>query len=283
MSHQKPIEPVGNTSSFDLCCVAGMGCAASNNLRRLENKKTNDQIVAALRNKRDAVKAKGNEPVSMEKIILKFNSLRGTCTYLKQLFHSVADKSAEPGLDIEGLSEVMTKLHGEVKLEDVQGLYRFCDVDKSNRIDLKELLVALTVDHMLEKFPVVEASNNTATEGQLANSSQLNEYFELIIQAYLLFDTDVKVLYVRFIDTLFILSSEDFRFFFLIFIDSFIFLQGYITKKSVDALIGGFGEKGGGLLSEQRWKEMDWDSDGSIDFGEFVITFSGWIDMEEDE
>ena len=185
MSHQKPIEPVGNTSSFDLCCVAGMGCA-SNNPRRLENKKTNDQIVAALRNKRDAVKAKGNEPVSMEK---SFSSLiaGGTCTYLKQLFHSVADKSAEPGLDIEGLSEVMTKLHGEVKLEDVQGFYRFCDVDKSNRIDLKELLVALTVDHMLEKFPVVEASNNTATEGQ-RNSSQLNEYFELIIQAYLLFD-----------------------------------------------------------------------------------------------
>ena len=55
----------------------------------------------------------------------------------------------------------------------------------------------------------------------------------------------------------------------------------------VDLLVGlgcaTFGEKGGGLLSEQRWKEMDWDSDGSIDFGEFVITFSGWIDMEEDE
>ena len=51
----------------------------------------------------------------------------------------------------------------------------------------------------------------------------------------------------------------------------------------MDVLIGGFGEKGGGMLSQQRWKEMDWDSDGSIDFGEFVFTFSGWIDLEEDE
>ena len=170
-----------------------MGACASQNQRRKENQKTNDQIVTALRAKKDAVKAKGNDFVSMEKIILKFNKLKGTCTYLKQLFHSVADKSSEPGLDIEGLTEVMTKLHGEVKLEDIQGLYRFCDVDKSNRIDLKEFLVALTVDHMLEKFPVVDAPSNVAAEGQLANSTQLNEYFELIIQAYLLFDPEAKV------------------------------------------------------------------------------------------
>ena len=173
-----------------------MGACASQNQRRKENQKTNDQIVAALREKKDTDKAKENGVFSMEKIILKFNKLKGTCTYLKQLFHSVADKSVEPGLDVAGLTEVMTKLHGEVKSEDIQGLYRFCDVDKSNRIDLKEFLVALTVDHMLGKFPVVDAPDHAATEGQLANSAQLNEYFELIIQAYLLFDPEAMVFFV---------------------------------------------------------------------------------------
>ena len=46
---------------------------------------------------------------------------------------------------------------------------------------------------MLEKFPVIDVLDDAATEGQLANSAQLNEYFELIIQAYLLFDPEVKV------------------------------------------------------------------------------------------
>ena len=79
----------------------------------------------------------GEETVSIDKIMLKFEKLRGTCKYIKDLFHKTADKSAEPGLDIVGLTEVMKKLHGELPQEDIEGLYRFCDLDKSNRIDLK--------------------------------------------------------------------------------------------------------------------------------------------------
>ena len=168
-----------------------MGACASQSRRKMEHQSTNAKIMEALRKKKDE---KENDPVSMEKIILKFHKLKGTCSYLKRLFHSVADKSAkEPGLDVAGLTEVLTKLHGEMKIEDIQGLYRFCDIDNSNKIDLKEYLVALTVDHMLEKFPVIDVLDDAATEGQLANSAQLNEYFELIIQAYLLFDPEVKV------------------------------------------------------------------------------------------
>ena len=106
--------------------------------RKIDNKETNDQIISALQRKMSDYKAKhGEETISIDRIMLKFEKLRGTCKYIRQLFHSIADKSEEPGLDMEGLTEVMTKLHGQLPQEDIEGLYRFCDLDRSNRIDLK--------------------------------------------------------------------------------------------------------------------------------------------------
>ena len=39
------------------------------------------------------------------------------------------------------------------------------------------------------------------------------------------------------------------------------------------------------VLSEERWKELDWDGDGQIAFREFIWAFQGWIssDGEGDE
>jgi calcium-binding protein CML len=37
------------------------------------------------------------------------------------------------------------------------------------------------------------------------------------------------------------------------------------------------------IVLQERWAEMDWDSDGNIDFEEFVFTFSKWMDLGDDE
>ena len=31
-----------------------------------------------------------------------------------------------------------------------------------------------------------------------------------------------------------------------------------------------------------RWDEMDWNHDGTIEFSEFIYTFSRWVDIDED-
>lgn len=31
---------------------------------------------------------------------------------------------------------------------------------------------------------------------------------------------------------------------------------------------------------QERWEEMDWDSNGDISFGEFVYAFTKWVDVE---
>lgn len=34
---------------------------------------------------------------------------------------------------------------------------------------------------------------------------------------------------------------------------------------------------------QERWEEMDWDSNGDISFGEFVYAVTKWIDVDGEE
>jgi Ca2+-binding EF-hand superfamily protein len=69
--------------------------------------------------------------------------------------------------------------------------------------------------------------------------------------------------------------------------------QGFIQKKTVEQVLDSESHtsrpknEGAGdhSVSHQRFKEMDWDGNGCVDFAEFVTTFASWIfdDEEEDD
>ena len=81
-------------------------------------------------------------------------------------------------------------------------------------------------------------------------NDSLQANFDLIVHAYLLFDQGGK---------------------------------GYIAKSDVTNMMK---EEGAGegqfFLQDERWSEMDWNQDGTIEFSEFVYTFSRWVDIDED-
>lgn len=57
--------------------------------------------------------------------------------------------------------------------------------------------------------------------------------------------------------------------------------SGYIRKELLPKAVDELGKKGEGgsnpLLSEERWKEMDWDKNNCITFEEFVFSFHTWV------
>ena len=63
--------------------------------------------------------------------------------------------------------------------------------------------------------------------------------------------------------------------------------SGTIDRDEVLNIIAEKGAKkrGGasGLLSKERWAELDWDSDGQITFVEFLYAFEAWVGVDEDE
>ena len=67
--------------------------------------------------------------------------------------------------------------------------------------------------------------------------------------------------------------------------------SGIIQRTNVEQILQGQqnaagkntkAKKSNPLLSDDRWKEMDWNSDGSIDFAEFVFAFCSWVDLDDD-
>lgn len=221
---------------------------------------------------------KESKVISLEKIILRMEKLHDTFRYLKKVFREAAKKDLG-GLDRDGLVAVMEKLHGEFDLENINGIFEYADVSNAHVIRLKEFLVALTVEYILGKFPlfdsgitssklnlisleeeaqqshlrVVEGTSAGPESPPVERRGDLRDMLDLIIGAYFLFDTDG---------------------------------DGVIQKANVEKVLEESGHRSGAhptsspMLSEDIWKAMDWNEDGSLDFSEFVFAFSGWIDID---
>jgi len=200
-----------------------------------------------------------NKPISFEKILLKFDKLRVVLGYVKQIFHEFA---TEGKLDHDGLLSTMKRLNVNMSLQDILDLFDFIDVQAQNVVTIKEFLVALTIGMVLDAIPAL-SNPSSADQGkpQLkrtlsgfnGHNHEIKEMLNLIVSAYLIFDPEGK---------------------------------GYIERGSVERMLEEHGKKAGknhAMLSQQRWNEMDWDANGTIDFAEFVFAFTSWVDIDNDE
>ena len=236
--------------------------------------------------------------ISLDKIILKFDKCRPIIKLVRKVFHDIAERGGKKSLDMSGLRTAMQKLHGNMSDADIRSLFDFIDLDDSHEIDLKEFLVALVIGYITEIVPTNDdndqedslnsvsednettaiATNNgdksvenpkpmpklrkrdslVSVNSLLAKHEELKEMMTLIVTAHLLFDINATGTIMR-TDVEKILSSQD------------NFSSSTKVKK-----------KSNPLINDERWKEMDWNTDGSIDFAEFVWAFCSWVDLDED-
>lgn len=247
-----------------------MGCITSSNsgsaaVVPAKTKSTSDRIDRVLATKKGEVDKSGHT-MTFEKILLKFEKLRVVLAYIKAVF--ISRSGGSDGLNYDGLKSALKILHGPMEREEIIELFEFVDLDDSKVIEFKEFLVALTVGHVLNIMPVAEkgeANNRAPEEGQTlqkkgsleridgltASVEEINMVLNLIVSAYLLFDPNGT---------------------------------GAISRESVQGMIEeGKGKNSNAMLSQDRWGEMDWDANGSIDFAEFVHAFSSWVDLEGED
>ena len=216
-----------------------MGCSASLQPRSAASKIANSKVIAAIKKRHLELNNSESqkEKLSFEKIILKFEKLKNSFKYLKKLFHDFADP-ANKSLDMPGLEIVLKHLNCEIDSENLVELFEYSDVYHTHKINLKEFLVALTVEYILGKLNIsnvpfsesffslleTDISSNSSSK-VIDHRSELKEMLDLIIGGYLLFDVEG---------------------------------EGLIRKSSVEKIMEESGHKAGAkaMLGEQRWKEM---------------------------
>jgi Ca2+-binding EF-hand superfamily protein len=208
----------------------------------------------------------GKQPLTLEKIVLKMEQTKKVLGTVKKVFSAFSEDSGK-SISKQGLISVMGRLHSELSDEEVGELFAFVDIDISHSIEFREFLVALCCSHVLGKLTAEKIaqsdsspeaatkSNNSASwEASLAKYKvECIQMLDLILSAYLLFDPTG---------------------------------QGYITQNGVEKILeensnGASGAQSNHYLSKQMWSQMDWNKDGSIDFGEFVLSFSKWTDFDD--
>jgi len=216
----------------------------------------------------EALKAKMREhekdahQLSLERIVLRMDKMKMTVASVKRVFKSYANDKGR--IEKANLVRVMGRLHQDLSQEEVDDLFSFVDIDLSSSIDFREFLVALCVCSVLGKL-TSDKIGSASPEQSVRKASGLNnlaqhkkeviEMLDLILSAYLLFDPKGT---------------------------------GSISAKQVDQIIEEHCKRSGGAgsdhyLSKQMWSEMDWNKDGSIDFGEFTYAFSKWTDHNDPE
>lgn len=230
--------------------VAGVRCNTSVSSGLVQNR-----ITSALLQKKEEISRLPH--ITFSKIILRVHKLRNVQMHVSQVFRSVAH--GKNNLNFDDLQECMHQLHCELSKEEIIELFDFVDIYESSAVSLHEFWVALTVGYILEAIPGLDSNKNTlkifednneeqhdsqAIRRFMDMSAQIQELLNLIVMAYFLFDTEGK---------------------------------GFIVQEALGNVL-----TGDHAVLEARFKEMDCDSNGTIDFGEFVYTFTSWIDAQDE-
>jgi len=173
--------------------------------------------------------ATADKPLTFEKILLKFDKLRLVIGYVKSMFDEVAVNGS---LDDVGLQEIMKRLSVSMTLEEILDLFDFVNVQERTNITIKEFLVALTIGMVLDAIPALTSASGKVINpeksfsGFLGHHDEIKELLNLIVTAYLLFDTEGK---------------------------------GYIERQGIEKTLAAHGNKKGmshAFLSQERWAEM---------------------------
>jgi Ca2+-binding EF-hand superfamily protein len=220
-----------------------------------------EKVVKALQQKLEE-QSKLEHPMTLERILLKFDRMSDVLGYVKDVFLQYSNDGH--CVDIEGLTKALTSLKGSDPSDDeVREIFNFADLTENVKINLKEFVVALVLGLVLGTLNVtgnlaeqqVKLAPSPRRQSMSIKSTNADVYkmLQLILSAYLLFDING---------------------------------DGCIYRENVENILEEQGRKqtsGGGnvMLSQERWKELDWDENGTIDLAEFVNAFTMWVDIDE--
>ncbi|XP_019181025.1 PREDICTED: probable calcium-binding protein CML22 [Ipomoea nil] len=181
---------------------------------------------------------------SINALILKFPHFREGLKEIRTVFEQF-DEDSNGAIDREELKKCLQKLQFHVGEEEIDELFRSCDVDDNEKIKFNEFIVLLCLIYLLMDAP---SSGSTSKIG----SPVVESTFNTIVEAFLFLDKNG---------------------------------DGKLHKKDVvKAFNDAFPlEKSPSHVTRTRFKEMDWDRSGKISFRKFLFAFLDWVGIDGDD
>ena len=244
-----------------------MGLCASNNKTAPKVKSEFDKrVTAALQRfqKTAKDKPKSERVTSFNQTLLRSGRIVKALSAVKEVFQKF-DADSSGGIDHTELGAALEVLGNKMTPEELSKVFHEADLYDNNKLSEKEFVVCLLLGYILDdlklttstELPAEDAATKGAegTTDYFGHAKELQWAFNNITGCYLLFDVD---------------ASGD--------------LSRDEVMKQLSNKTGVFADAAAAsMLSEDRWKELDWDGDGEITFKEFIWAFQGWITTDTDE
>ncbi|KAK8518035.1 hypothetical protein V6N13_083097 [Hibiscus sabdariffa] len=182
---------------------------------------------------------------SIDSIILRFPQFRDGFRNLRGVFEQY-DEDSNGTIDREEMNKCLEKLRVRMTKEEVEDLFRSCDIDGSEGIQFKEFIVLLCLIYLLMK-PSSSLDNTLKTDSQ-----QLEATFDPIVETFLFLDNNG---------------------------------DGKLNKKDMMKALNETSpwERSPARITRTRFEEMDWDKNGKVSFREFLFAFINWVGIENDD
>jgi calcium-binding protein CML len=203
-------------------------------------------IVSALQHKKRELESEKIASPNFESLLVRLDVVKGVLAIIKRTFGSI-DLDGSKKLDRDELRCALRELEVQMSCEDMNTLFSICDFDKLHELTYRQFFVLCVVGHLLELMPSLAQLNACSVDGR--EERTIASIIDLLVSSYLMFDPTCK---------------------------------GYIRKSEVVQLT----EKKGAsqsFLTKERWVEMDWDSNGTVDFTEFLFAVISWIDPDDED
>jgi len=226
------------------------------------------KIVQALKRKKSQLVKENKLNLKFDRILLKFQSIGRVVQHIREVFAQFDNDSDQTLNEAEFLLAAQ-EMNVSLSKEELNELFEASDLKHEHRLGMKQFIVLLCISNVLHVIPELEASTPepvSSSEHESAPNSarrksvltdygdELRQALDLIVCAYLLFDTPVN---------------------------------GYINRMEVANVFETESSKQShashGFFTDERWGEMDVDQSGFISFEEFVFCFSNWVGVEDED
>ncbi|GMJ16020.1 hypothetical protein like AT4G26470 [Hibiscus trionum] len=185
--------------------------------------------------------SKGTAIKSFNSIILKFPKIDDSLRNCKAIFEQF-DEDSNGAIDNEELKKCVHKLGVCFTEEEIDDLFKACDINEDMGIKFNEFVVFLCLVYLLKDDAMeFEAKSRMGVPN-------LEATFETLVDAFVLLD-----------------KNKD----------------GYVSKNEMVQAINESGEHSSGPIATKRFEEMDWDKNGSVSFKEFLFAFTTWVGIED--
>ncbi|GAB4845853.1 Probable calcium-binding protein cml21 [Ancistrocladus abbreviatus] len=182
---------------------------------------------------------------SFNSVILKFPKIDESFRKFKSTFEEF-DEDKNGVIDQEELRRCFHNLEISSTEEEINDLFRECDVNDDMGMNFNEFIVLLCLVYLLKGEPM------SAQSKPWIGMPNLESTFETLVNAFAFLD-----------------KNKD----------------GYVSKSEmIDAINETTtGERSSGRIAMRRFEEMDWDKNGMVNFKEFLFAFTHWVGIDEAE